>query len=309
MRRRRPAPTASPGGGTYTRRYRDQEHLNEHGHGPDRHGNRPAALSMRAEGLGHLIVCSERSGSAGRCDTSRGRASELLTRASIAPARHITAGQRRPPAYLMRWFGGGSTYETGCRALPPTPPAAAPGAVLAPAPVPAPAAAMAAAAAEVPAAAAVAVAAAPPVRATAASALRVPAALLDQHLERGLAPSCRAPRRRAPRAHGNDLRAPGDDSPAEPSAHHAAADLYRRPVRLPAHPYEPDPGDLSTPAERHAGAPDWTGVPIVLWTWNGLRGGAIRWSARTGTRGGRGGSSCPGRCVTAPRHWRHPRRA
>jgi hypothetical protein len=109
------------------------------------------------------------------------------------------------------------------RALPAMPPAAAPGAapgkVLAPAPVPVPAAAMAAAAAGVPAAAAAlagapvaALAAARPARAAPAPASRVPAALLDQHQEQGLAPSRRALRRRAPRAHGNDLRAPRDDS-------------------------------------------------------------------------------------------------
>ena len=57
-----------------------------------------------------------------------------------------------------------------------------------------------------------ALAAVPPVRAVPASASRVPAALLDQHLERALVPSCGALRRRAPWAHGNDLQAPGDDS-------------------------------------------------------------------------------------------------
>jgi len=106
------------------------------------------------------------------------------------------------------------------RALPATPPAAAPGAalgaVLAPGPVPVPAAAMAVAAAGVPAAVAAALAGAPvaalaavpPVRAVPASASRVPAALLDQHLERALVLSWGALRRRAPWAHGNDLRAP-----------------------------------------------------------------------------------------------------
>ena len=61
-----------------------------------------------------------------------------------------------------------------------------------------------------------ALAVAPPVRAAPASASRVPAALLDRHLERGPAPFCRAFRRRAPRADGNDLRAPGDDSQLGP---------------------------------------------------------------------------------------------
>src|SRR5947207_1346597 len=83
---------------------------------------------------------------------------------------------------------------------------------------------MVAAAAGVPAVAAMALeaapaevlAAAPPVRAARALASRVPAALLDQHLERGLVPSCRGLGRRAPRAHGNDLRAPGDDSQPGP---------------------------------------------------------------------------------------------
>ena len=74
---------------------------------------------------------------------------------------------------------------------------------------------MAAAAAGVPAVAAMALeaalagvlAAALQVRAARASASRVPAALLDQHLGRGLVPSCRGLRRRAPWAHGNDMRA------------------------------------------------------------------------------------------------------
>src|SRR5206468_11535140 len=57
-----------------------------------------------------------------------------------------------------------------------------------------------------------ALAAVPPVRAVSASASRVPAALFDQRLERAPVPSCEALRRRAPWAHGNDLRAPGDDS-------------------------------------------------------------------------------------------------
>jgi hypothetical protein len=114
------------------------------------------------------------------------------------------------------------------RALPATPPAAAPAAALgagvALVLVPVPAAAMVAAAAGVPAAAVAALVGAPvaalaaasPVRAAPASASRVPAALLDRHLERGLAPFCRALRRRAPRAHGNDLRAPGDNSQPGP---------------------------------------------------------------------------------------------
>jgi hypothetical protein len=54
------------------------------------------------------------------------------------------------------------------------------------------------------------------VRAARASASRVPAALLDQHLGRGLVPSCRGLRRRAAWAHGNDLRAPGADSQPGP---------------------------------------------------------------------------------------------
>ncbi len=41
-----------------------------------------------------------------------------------------------------------------------------------------------------------------------------------------------------------------------------------------------------TPARWH---PERTGVPIKSWTCNARPGGAIRWSARTGTRGGRGG--------------------
>ena len=83
-------------------------------------------------------------------------------------------------------------------------------------------------------------AAAPPVRAARASASRVPAALLDQHLERGLVPSCRGLRRRAPRAHGNDLRAPGDDSQPGPPP------TMRRQTGIgvlcayPRMPYEPD---------------------------------------------------------------------
>src|SRR6266536_3298296 len=79
---------------------------------------------------------------------------------------------------------------------------------------------MVAAAAGVPAVAAMALAGvlavALQVRAARASASRVPAALLDQHLGRGLVPSCRGLRRRAPWAHGNDLRAPGDDSQPGP---------------------------------------------------------------------------------------------
>src|SRR5205814_2364771 len=39
------------------------------------------------------------------------------------------------------------------------------------------------------------------------------------------------------------------------SAHHAAADWYRRPARLPAHALtSPGPGDLPTPAKQHAGS-------------------------------------------------------
>jgi hypothetical protein len=99
-----------------------------------------------------------------------------------------------------------------------------------------PAAALAAAVMALAAALAVVRVAVPAVRAAGpAPASRVLAALLDQHLGRGLAPSCRALRRWAPRAHGNDLRAPGDDSQPGPPPHHAAADLYRRPVRLPGH--------------------------------------------------------------------------
>jgi hypothetical protein len=95
----------------------------------------------------------------------------------------------------------------------------------------------------------------PPVRAAQASASRVPAALLDQHLERGLVPSCRGLRRRAPRAHGNDLRAPGDDSqpgPPPTTRRETYIDALCAYLRIPC---EPDPGDLSTPAERHASAP------------------------------------------------------
>src|SRR5215472_13420951 len=149
---------------------------------------------------------------------------------------------------------------------------------------------MAAAAAGVPVAAAlagapvVARAAAPPVRAALAPAWRVPAALLDQHRERALAPSCRAPRRRAPRALGNDLRTPGDDSqpgPGPTTRRQTCIDV------LCACPNEPDPGELSTPAERHAGT--LTGqVFIVSWTCGGLPGGVTRRSARTATsRAGR----------------------
>ena len=43
MRRRRPAPTASPDGGTYGRRYRDREQANDCGHGQDR---RPAEYNL-----------------------------------------------------------------------------------------------------------------------------------------------------------------------------------------------------------------------------------------------------------------------
>jgi hypothetical protein len=79
---------------------------------------------------------------------------------------------------------------------------------------------MVAAAAGVPAVAAMALeaalAVALQVRAARASASRVPAALLDQHLGRGLVPSCRGLRRRAAWAHGNDPRAPGDDSQPGP---------------------------------------------------------------------------------------------
>src|SRR5437016_4852353 len=139
------------------------------------------------------------------------------------------------------------------RALPATPPAAAPGAVPA-APGAVPAAAMVAAAAGVPAGAVaalvgapvVALAAAPPVRAAPASASRVPAALPDRHLERGPAPSCRAFRRRAPRAHGNDLRAPGDDSqpgPPPTTLRQTCIDVL---CAYPPCPNEPDPGELPT---------------------------------------------------------------
>jgi hypothetical protein len=43
MRRRRPAPTASPDGGTYACRCHDREQANEHGHGQDR---RPAEYNL-----------------------------------------------------------------------------------------------------------------------------------------------------------------------------------------------------------------------------------------------------------------------
>jgi hypothetical protein len=89
-------------------------------------------------------------------------------------------------------------------------------------------------------------------------------------------PSRRGPRRRAPRAHGNDLRAPGDDSPPGPpptTRRQTCIGVLCAYLRMPC---EPDPGDLSTPAERHAGAPDRTGVLIVSWTCGGLPAGAIR---------------------------------
>jgi len=119
---------------------------------------------------------------------------------------------------------------------------------------------MAAAAAGVPAAVAAALAgalaavlaAARPVRAAPAPASRVAAALLDQHLERGLAPSCVALRRGTPWAHGNDLQAPGDDSQpgsAPTTRRQTCIDALRAYLRMPC---EPDSGDLSTPAERHA---------------------------------------------------------
>jgi hypothetical protein len=187
------------------------------------------------------------------------------------------------------------------RALPATPPAAAPGAapgaVLAPALVPA--AAMVAAAAGVPAVAVAALvgapvaalAAAPPVRAAPASASRVPAALPDRHLERGPAPSCRAFRRRAPRADGNDLRAPGDDSqpgPPPTTRWQTCIDALCAYLRIPD---EPDPGDRSTPAGRHTGA-NRTGVLILPWTCGGPPGGVTRRSARTATSG-------PGRVIVS----------
>jgi hypothetical protein len=160
------------------------------------------------------------------------------------------------------------------------------------------------------AALAVAPAAAPPVRAAPAPASRVAAALLDQHLERGLAPSCRAIRRRAPRAHGNDLRAPGDDSQPGPSP------TMRRQTGIdvlcayPALLCEPDPRDLSTPAERHAGAPLIGQVfPPLSWTCGGLPGGVACRSARTATSGGGGGGSCHGCRVSAFRRWPRARGA
>ncbi len=144
----------------------------------------------------------------------------------------------------------------------------APGAVLVPVPVPAaglvaaaagvpaalavvrvavPAAALAEAVMALAAALAAARAAAPAVRAAGpAPASRVPAALLDQHLERGLAPSCRALRRWAPRAHGNDLRAPGDDSqpgPPPTTRRQTCIDVL---CAYPPCPNEPDPGELPT---------------------------------------------------------------
>jgi hypothetical protein len=176
-------------------------------------------------------------------------------------------------------------------------PAAAPGAVLAPAPALVPAAAMVAAAAGVPAVAVAALvgapvaalAAAPPVRAAPASASR--AALPDRHLERGPAPSCRAFRRRAPRADGNDLRAPGDDSPPGPpptTRWQTCIDALCAYLRIP---YEPDPGDRSTPTGRHTGA-NRTGVLIVPWTCGSPPGGVTRRSARTATSG-------PGRVIVS----------
>lgn len=74
------------------------------------------------------------------------------------------------------------------------------------------------------------------VRAARSSASRVPAALLDQHMGRGLVPSCRGLRRRAPWAHGNDLRAPGDDS---------------QPGPLPTTPRQT--GTTTAPSSRHPG--------------------------------------------------------
>jgi hypothetical protein len=118
----------------------------------------------------------------------------------------------------------------------------------------------------------VARAAAPPVRAALAPAWRVPAALLDQHRERSLAPSCRAPRRRAPRAQGNDLRTPGDDSrlgPAPTARRQTCVDVMRACLRMPN---GPDPGELSTSAERARWHPNGQ-VFIVSWTCGGLPGG------------------------------------
>lgn len=154
-----------------------------------------------------------------------------------------------------------------------------------------------------------ALAAVPPVRAVSASASRVPAALLDQHLERGLVPSCGALRRRAPWAHGNDLQAPGDDSqpgPPPTMRRQTGIDVL---CAYPRMPCEPDPGDLSAgrTARWH---PDRTGVSIVSWTRVGLPGVVARRSARTATSGGPGRvivSWMPCECTSALAAWHSPR--
>ena len=150
---------------------------------------------------------------------------------------------------------------------------------------------MVAAAAGVPAVAAMALAgvlaAAPPVRAAAASASRVPAALLDQHLGRGLVPSCRGLRRRAPRPTGTICghpkmipsrarRPPRGGRPISMSCALTCACLRAGPRR-----------------SIHAGRngtldPDRTGVQSCRGR-GGLAGGGTRRSARTATSGAEAG--------------------
>jgi hypothetical protein len=122
---------------------------------------------------------------------------------------------------------------------------------------------MAAAAAGVPAVAAMALeaalagvlAVALQVRAARASASRVPAALLDQHLGRGLVPSCRGLRRRAPWAHGNDLRAPGDDSqPGPPPTTPRQTGTTTAPSSRPPWPHS-GCGCCARPAKANTNAP------------------------------------------------------
>jgi hypothetical protein len=245
-----------------------------------RHRRPCGALELTAKpltcGVTSLLVAVPRSY---RLTSQRWPLGRRLSGTSREPPSHqhasspLIASTRH--SYLVRWYGAAAALaRTGCRAARATPPAAAPGAVLAPAPVPVPAAATAAAAAGVPAAAvaaraaapAVALAAAAPVRATAAPASRVPAALLDQHLERALAPSCRAPPRRAPRAHGNDLRAPGDDSPPGPPPTTRRQTCSTSCALTCACPPSRTQAICPRPAERHAGAPDRTGVLIASWT-------------------------------------------
>ena len=122
---------------------------------------------------------------------------------------------------------------------------------------------MVAAAAGVPAVAAMALeaalagvlAAALQVRAARASASRVPAALLDQHLGRGLVPSCRGLRRRAPWAHGNDMRAPGDDSqPGPPPTTPRQTGTTTAPSSTPPWPHS-GYGCCARPAKANMNAP------------------------------------------------------